>query len=288
MVKLNTSPSFNFKRSAFLLAVGLNNKKVVEKLLKGVLEKNKRNIGLDIPDAEGRTPCMIAAALGHLDILKLLIRASANCYLKDNLGRDLLQYVSMPAEEVKKILKTFSIHHDLIASINYSYLYSSTREALPVVLVEKKTGNEQLLLLSREEPYFSLLKIALKASLKSQDPELNPAYFKEQVSSFINKSEESILQNKMRNQCETRRYIKEVLFRFACVFGDMETIKNIGSEISFDFMSCDHLNRTAMHYSVMTKKLLQNLIKSTGYSRDAEDCLKDHPKVFEGQVQNLL
>ena len=270
-----------FGKTPLLLAVSLNNKQIVEKLLNLVSKKNKKNIGLDIPDIEGRTPCMIAAALGHLDILKLLIQAGANCYLKDNQGRDLLQYTNVSADEVRVILNAFSIHPDRIASINHSYLYSNTDAALPVVLVEKQTDNEQLLLLSREEPYISLLKIALKLSLNNQDPALDHEYFQEQTCSFINKPEESILQVTMRNQAQTRQYIKEVLFRFACAFGDMETIQNIGADTNFNFISCDHLKRTAMHYAVMTKDILQNLILSTGYSRNVEDCLKDHPKVFE-------
>ncbi|MDP1601969.1 MAG: ankyrin repeat domain-containing protein [Legionella sp.] len=270
-----------FGKTPLLLAAGLNNNKVVEQLLKRVLEKNKKNIGLDIPDIEGRTPCMIAAALGHLGILKQLIRAGANCYLKDNQGRGLLEYANISVEEVRSILRSFSVHPDRIASSNQSYLYSSTREALPVVLVEKQTGNEQLVLLSGEEPYFSLLKIALKISLKTPDSELNHDHFRRQTRAFINKRAESILQEKMRNQAETRRHIKEVLFRHACAFGDIGTAQSIGAEENFDFTSRDHLNRTAMHYSVMTKKLVQNLMKSTGYSRNVEDCLKDHPKVFE-------
>ena len=102
-----------------------------------------------------------------------------------------------------------------------------------------------------------------------------------QTSSFLNKPVISILQNKMKNQCETRRYIKEVLFRFACAFGDMDFIQRIGAENEFDVMSCDHLNRTAMHYAVMTKRILHSLINSTSYSKSAEECMKGHPGVFD-------
>lgn len=268
-----------FGKTPLLLAVGLNDKPIVEKLLS--LTKKKKNIGLNIPDIEGRTPCMIAAALGHLDILKLLIQAGANCYTKDNQGRDLLQYANCSIEEVRTILVSFSIHPGRIASANHSYLYSSTREAYPVVLVEKQTGKEHLLLLSREEPYFGFLKIALNLSLNNQDPGLAHDYFKKQTSTFINKSVESILQAKVRNQIPTRQYIKEVLFRFACAFGDMETVQHIGNEANFNFISCDHFTRTAMHFSVMSKAILEDLIQSAGYFRNATDCLKDHPKVFK-------
>lgn len=270
-----------FGKTSLLLAVGLNATQVVEKLLKNVLEKNKKDIGLNIPDVEGRTPCMIAAALGHLDILKQLIKAGADCYVKDKQGRDLMWYANAPGEELSNILKSVSVHPDRIACVNNSYLYSSTREAFPVVLVEENTKKEHLLLLSRQEPHFSLLKIALKASLNNSDPELKPHYLMGQAESFLNKPCDSILQFKMKNQPETRRYVQEVLFRLACAFGDLERVEKIGAEKYFNLASCDQFNRTAMHYAVMTKKLVQNLTKSTSYFRSVEDCLKNHAKVFE-------
>jgi ankyrin repeat protein len=280
-----------FGKTPLLLAVGLDETEVVEKLLKYATGKNRKNVGLNIPDAKGRTPCMIAVALGHLDILKQLIKAGANLYLKDKQGRDLMWYANAPLNEIRNILESLSIHPDRIASQNHSYLYSSTREAFPIVLVERQTKQEHLLLLSREEPYYSLLKIALKASLNNKDPELNYHYLSEQVESFLNKPGESILELKMKNQCETRRHIQETLFRFACAFGDLENIEKICEHKDFNLKSCDHLNRTGMHYTVMTKEILQVLIKSTGFSFSVEDCLKNHPKVFEYLINkntNLL
>lgn len=268
-----------FGKTPLLLAVGLNAAKVVEKLLEDVLKKKKEDIGLNTPDSKGRTPCMIAAALGHFDILKKLIQAGANCYLKDKQGRDLLWYANASREKVSGILKSYSIHPDREASQLHSYLYSSTNEAYPVALVEKNSGQKQLLVLSKQEPHYSLLKIVLKAAANKNDPELNYHYLKQQFDSMH--TELSILDSKITNQQKTRNYIKEVLFRLACAFGDLDTVKRIGEEKDFDLTSCDHLKRTAMHYTVMTKKLVKNLIESTGYPDTAENCLKNHAKVFE-------
>lgn len=270
-----------YGKTPLLLAVGLNATKVVDKLLKQALGKNKKDIGLNTPDIQGRTPCMIAAALGHRNLLEQLIKAGANCYLTDIQGRDLLWYANAPMDEVRKILQSCSVHPDRIASVNNSYLYSSTREAYPAILVNKQTQEEHLLLLSREEPHFSLLKIALQTSLKTPDPELSHLFFKQQTESFLTKPGESMSQVALKNQVETKRYVQETLFRFACAFGDLEKVEKIGAEKDFSFTNCDHLARTPLHYAVMTKNLLQGLIKSTGYSRSAEECLKNHCKIFD-------
>lgn len=271
-----------FGKTPLLLAVGLNVSEVVNKLLKDVLGENKKNIGLDLPDNEGRTPCMIAAALGHLDILQRLIEAGANCYLRDNQGRDLTWYTHASPDEIKSILSGLSIQPDRDVSQNHSYLYSLTREAYPLLLVEQQSGHKQLLLLSQKEPYCKQLEIALEASKSKKDPKINYDYLKQQIDSMlVNKSKMSVLDQKITNQLETRRYVQEVLFRFACAFGDLETVERIGAEKSFNFISCDHLSRTAMHYAVMTKKLLGNLIKSIGYPGSVEDCIRRHSKVLE-------
>lgn len=270
-----------YGKTPLMLAVGLNNKVVVTQLIKKALGENKKDIGLNVADTYGRTPCMIAAALGHIELLEQLIQAGAQIYNKDKQGRDLLWYAQAPNDELRSIIEFFSIHPDRIASQNHSYLYSSTPEALPTILVDEQTKESHLLILSREEPHFSLLKIALKAALNSNDPELNYHYLRKQIEPFLNTAGKSILQTKISQQEETRRYIKEVLFRFACAFGDLELVEKIGAEQDFNSASCDHLNRTAMHYAVMTKKLVQEQIQTRGYSCSAEACLNGHPKVLE-------
>ena len=51
-------------------------------------------------------------------------------------------------------------------------------------------------------------------------------------------------------------------------------------EQDFNLLNRDHLNRTALHYAVMTLKLVRPLVHAMGYPQTAEDCLKKHPLVF--------
>ncbi len=50
---------------------------------------------LDSPDAAGRTPLMVAAAGGHLEIVKLMVNAGANPFTTDNRGKTVLDYAEM-------------------------------------------------------------------------------------------------------------------------------------------------------------------------------------------------
>lgn len=158
-------------KTALYLATALGLEAVVNKLL-NVMKTKQRNIGLNIPDQYGRTPVMIAAALGRTTILKKLIDNGANVEVLDNSSpaRDVTWYMNASREAVAEILRFLSANPERgYYLLDRSYLYSTQKDSWPMVLVDNE-GNEHLLLLSRKEPHFSRLTLAL--SMAEGDREL--------------------------------------------------------------------------------------------------------------------
>src|SRR3990167_2543149 len=142
-------------KTVLFLAVGLGLESLVDLLLK-LHDEDQRYIGINIPDQLGRTPLMIAAALGYASICKKLIEHGANCFAKDNKQQDLHWYKSAPIEEVKNILQFLSINPDRGYYCSHSYLSSTANGTIPWVLVDEN-NKEHLLILSAKAEHMRCL-----------------------------------------------------------------------------------------------------------------------------------
>ncbi|MGL5742983.1 MAG: ankyrin repeat domain-containing protein [Legionella sp.] len=72
-------------KTPLMLAVGLEKDIIVHQLLDMYKEKGL-DVGINQPDNKGRTPAMVAAALGNKEALSALINAGANLSLLDGEG----------------------------------------------------------------------------------------------------------------------------------------------------------------------------------------------------------
>ncbi len=178
----------NQEKTALLLAVGLGFEKLVTRLLK-LHADTKFDVGINTPDKFGRTPVMIAAALGMNNIRKMLIAANADMTMKDHNGRNVEWYMTAPIDEIRAILTSVSVNPDRGYYCSFrSYLYSNTTTAYPWVLVDQE-NREHLLLLTASPLHFQLLQKALSLAPENEKehisiqmkyvmPEAGPHYAK--------------------------------------------------------------------------------------------------------------
>lgn len=280
--KIDYSLQDKLGKTALSFSVSLELTNLVKKILQ--LTQKQKNIGLNISDHQGRTAAMIAAALGHKDLLAELIRNGANLFARDSKSRDITWYMHAPEEEVRSILKELSIHTERSFNVNHSYLYSATPDSTPLVL-EDDAGNQQPLLLSSKEPHLSLLMSVLQYATEHPNHDfIKLDHIYDQLDPMMkakeNNTDCSILESKLKRQVTTRVLVKQTLFFMACAFGDLKTVKNYLENEGVNINAYDHLKRNALHYTVMRDELVLKLLESQQLSISVKDCLENHFEVF--------
>lgn len=184
-----------YGKTPLLMAVAMNLNKVVSYLLS--LQRQGKDIGMNMPDHQGRTPLMISAALGYTESFKALHTHQADLSLRDQQGHDLSWYASAPLSAIQEILRSLTIHPDRPTTLHWSHLYSESRGNIPWVLVDKQ-GQEQLLLLSvGDAPGQELLEFALDLA-----PAEDKAFIKDQIDN-LKASSYSLSQQCKKNQSIT-------------------------------------------------------------------------------------
>ena len=132
-----------YGKTVLLMAIGLGLHDFFDVLIK------KPRIGINQSDSMGRTPAMVAAALGRDKMLSKLLRLGADLSLVDNKGHDIYWYATAPLDLVKEILGQYSVHPERSSCVRgQSYLYSELKTAIPWVFRHKETGKEELIVLS--------------------------------------------------------------------------------------------------------------------------------------------
>lgn len=148
-----------FDKTVLLMAVGLGLERIVSKLL--TLKKDKqKDIGIDMPDEKGRTPAMLAAALGRKDILQHLVDHGANLSINDGEGRGVFWYASAPEVVVRDIFQSLSVNPNRGACCDVNSYLCSSGNGVPWLLIDKE-GKEHMLLLSADEEHFEKLVLAV-------------------------------------------------------------------------------------------------------------------------------
>jgi hypothetical protein len=98
---------------------------VVQRLME--LKRQGIDIGFEVPDNEGRSPLLIAAALGQDKIVETLLENGANLDAIDNYGRGIDFYMQAPPLEVAAILHSIFTRPERSINSMHSYLESLPR-----------------------------------------------------------------------------------------------------------------------------------------------------------------
>jgi hypothetical protein len=190
-------------KTPLLFAVGLGQKKVVEKILQFPTVMSPADLGLNAQDSAGRTPAMIAAALGRKDILDMLISAGCDLRIKDNQGRDIYYYINTPEHEIRAIFATLSIHPDRADRQAHNYLYDNQINFTPLVIINKNhPEKEELILRSTKPEHFNHLSLLYKKILEKDQTLVNAGidgeFIKAQLRPLFN-SDEQLLSSLKNN-----------------------------------------------------------------------------------------
>lgn len=121
-----------------------------EKAIFALLKLNKKiTVGINIPDANGLSPLMIAAALGMKAVVQELLRQGANpCVYKE--GRDLAEYARLNEKDTMDIVSPLlhPLRSDATITSTHSYLYGNDDDDQPLCFYEDgetiKTGRDQM------------------------------------------------------------------------------------------------------------------------------------------------
>lgn len=289
-----------FGKTALLFAVGLGLKKVVDAILRQSQFLGLDAVGLNTPDNKGRTPIMIAAALGRADILNLLLSCGCDLTLKDNLGRDINYYKNAPEEEVRDILSSLSVHPDRVVGKNHSYLYANKNNYPPLVLKDSdQSSEEQLLVISPKPEHFSKLcyvynKIVVKNECleKKIDADylmvqLSPLFLiEEQMISSLTKNippkTPTVLEKCLFDQTLTCQLIDDERLRVACALGDVESVKRILQDTKANPFAENLHGINALLSVVMFKQSeIEQIASAQKRDVSVEECLQNHVQVFQ-------
>lgn len=283
-IQVNYALTDNQGKTALYLAVGLGLEKVVDKLLQLVRNK-KYDVGINTQDQFGRTPIMIAAALGYKTLVEQLVIHGADLLIKDKNSNDLMWYANAPSDTVKEILEFVSVNPDRsILADTHSYLYAPTKDSCPLVLVDHQ-GKEHTLLLSKKAHHYQLLQHAHKIAENFVDKKTVNAIEK-QLSNFkYSQNDKTVLEACVENHLSCYPFIKESVLRIHCAIGDLETVKKLIAE-GANINSADYLGRTALHYAVMRKELVHTFLESQSGSYTIEQCLTNHLPIFQFLITN--
>ncbi len=95
-----------------------------------------------------------------------------------------------------------------------------------------------------------------------------------------------ILDKKLMLEEHHQTTIKEKLLCHACAFGKLDQVEELILREKVNIDCCDELGRNPLHYSVMRTELVEDLIKSQKQNLIADECTRNHSKVFEFLLEN--
>lgn len=263
-------------KTLLLLAVKTNQTTIIQKLQE--YHHQGKDVGVDIADNAGRTPLLLAAALGNKVAVQALLDMGANVTCVDKQGRGLNWYATAPKEEVIKILSSIHIepNRDKYAPHNWLYFNDSLASTL---VCDKSPDPEGRVLISRQEPHWKLIQDVLKAA----DSDLK-AHINKKLNPLKNNEAITVIDYCMREQKSIPPliypHIKDQLLREACALGDLEQVKKLvrdGANVNGQ----DRLLRTPLHYAVMRQDLITPILKNSNSPRAIEQCMQEHVAVFK-------
>jgi ankyrin repeat protein len=275
------------------------------------LGKKGLAVGINRADSQGRSPLLLAAALGMPKVVAELLKQGANPLAKDKNGLGLDDYAHLNPKDIAEIVSPL-VHPDRGSKVNHSYLYYDDIWSSPICFYEKdeteKTGKEQiphLVVLSPLSPHKEKLA-RLVAHLQEEAKKGNKAAEKlvPHILDQINKvlDTPTFLQVCMGGQSKVQDYLghkeavttiikwKEQLLRCACALGKLEVIKQLLDE-GINPNATDDMDRSSLHYTAMRFELvykeliLEAAEKGEAPSEDIEQQAKaaqeKHPMVLE-------
>jgi ankyrin repeat protein len=273
-----------FGNTPLLLAILTRNQKAITALL-ALYRDKKIDVGINAPDAQGRSPLLIASALGLTEVVKGLKALGANTMVEDKQGRGLEYYSCLSDKKLFQMLK-FYVHplrcdNEDTQTGKHSYLYSNDEIYSPLCFYEEgediQTGEAQrkhLVVLSNCSPHKERLERVV-AHLESQAQigdakaiKLLP-YVIRQIDKI--KGQKSFLALCKEGQPAVQEQLKEDLefihkrkkehleqkykaknektLRKSALLGDVETVTALLKE-GVDPNAQDRIQRTALHYAV--------------------------------------
>lgn len=165
-IPLNYQLRDGYQNTPLLLAIHLRNSKAALAILS--LESDKIKVGINMPDASGRTPLQLAAALGLQKVFAKLLALGADATVIDE-GRDLDYWANLGPKETYDLLARY-IHPDR-AEVTLSHPHSQAYldddgETAPACLAKDgqmkfgKAQKDHFLILSNEPEYARDLDLA--------------------------------------------------------------------------------------------------------------------------------
>jgi ankyrin repeat protein len=176
-------PKFDFAaRNAngdtlLLLAIKTRQITILKKLF-AIYDLQAINIGLNIKDNEGRTPMMLAAALGFVQAVVFLQRAKADVSLVDNANHSLSFYMHASSDLIRSILASVNIEWQRDRAAQSNWLNFNDKFGRPVTNNLSRDPHKRVLL-SLEPSYNTVLSAAFKEARDLEDKHLFNAYIKQ-------------------------------------------------------------------------------------------------------------
>jgi len=250
------------------LAIKIKNLAAIKKLM--ALHSQGIDIGLDIPDAENRTPLMNAVALGNVSSTASLLCVGA---LQKGIGKML----TPPQSLVESILQSVDIEPSRHSQATQNYLCEA-HGGFPIRAMNDN-GVGRLIIISKENE--ALINEA-KTYVHQQGNTLTLAYMGVQTTCLNHSLTSTYLE-----ACESgRKYVrKEIVnhsFRLACAVGDIEKVKQFLQDENVNINGRDPFyQRSALHYAVMRAALLPKYIRQSGVNWNAAVAMSKHVAIVE-------
>ncbi len=239
-----------------------------------------RNIafGINTPDRLGRTPLMMAAALGCLEIVVKLLSAGADLSLRDPQGRDVFDYVNFTPEQTAELLNTIFIAPERPLTAKRTWLQADDIHQSLLVSVNPDGITERICLnranWQKIQPWLQ--------QIKTSNPQLYECVLSQFLPVIENREPEvSVLQSCFTERPRIAKQLHVVRadsLREACALGLTDRVKQyLTSGANPDEQ--DAKLRTALHFVVMRPELVEKIRKEKMPERSLSECMKQHVAV---------
>lgn len=303
---MNFQAKDGFAHTPLLLSLLTRNDAAV----KALLDLNRQGIpvGIDIRDSEGRSPLMIAAAMGMADVVEDLLLQGANPCVTDSYGHGLDHYAHLSKEDVRTMIGSLlDIDRNEVLSLGSkrSHFYGADIEGSAIL------WDDKLLTLSAlpehtevqdqaEEELTSRATSGEKWAIETLE------FFKIQRKAL--EGTRLLWDICKTGQAEVQAYLltpkakaamkptKEKLLRRACALGDKEVLKALLVDDKISPNAVDHLKRNALHFLVMRVDLIKTelgramveqgiSLSETELERQAKEAFERRPEIIKFFLQ---
>ncbi len=294
------------KQTPLYLAILTRQENVALKLLQ--LHIKGIDVGINIPNNEGRTPLMIAAAVGLPNIVCTLLKLGADPLAKDNKGYRFNDYLIFNEQQLKEMLLPI-LNPERGNLTRHSYLYDIDENVTPLCFYndkeQEKFDDDQyshLILLSPLPQHANRIKkvfdfLRAEASSGNKESAQRLEFMMYQV---CNSGDKTFLDVCKEGQHEVKKllqsssgqkdfsFARENALRRACAVGDIVIIQYLLKE-GVNPNAQDSLLRTAMHFAVMRSQLVRKELSQSKYEKGCDnsiseseiiDCVKSHAQVL--------